>query len=76
MHSSALELLPPRVVSLLLDLSVPEMTLQRLLDVEWTEGTLRTWPHCCTQGGCWMHHDEPFCRCACRWCALARRFNR
>lgn len=42
----------------------------RLWDVEWDE-RWGAWPHCCTQGGCWMHCDSRRCSCRCRWCALA-----
>lgn len=49
----------------------------RLWDVEWDENW-RAWPHCCTQGGCWMHvtSSAPWCRCGCRWCKAARLLDR
>lgn len=51
--------------------------LQRLLDVEWTEGSRATWPHCCTQARCWMHYSPAtrWCDCSCLWCRLARRYR-
>jgi len=55
--------------------------IQMLAGTEWTEGAAaygsETWPHCCTQGGCWMHSTEyQWCGCGCRWCRVARVFKR
>ena len=45
-------------------------------NVEWGEGTRRTWPHTCNQNRCWMHVSEPWCDSDSRWCRLARRLGR
>ena len=45
---------------------------------EMSEGSWRTFPHCCGQAGCWMHtpFNGAWCRCKCPWCRVARRLNR
>lgn len=47
--------------------------LSTFFGTEWTENP-NAWPHCCTQAGCWMHVDEPSCRCKCFWCLIAASF--
>jgi hypothetical protein len=52
--------------------------LSLLFRTEWTEATAngyRTWPHCCTQAGCWKHVTAQWCGCRCWWCGLARRLG-
>lgn len=81
--ASVWDVLPTWMLYLVSDVLVPEKAIQRALDVEWSEGGWRTWPHCCNQAGCGMHHDEPFCRCGvrpgghpCVWCRAARHLDR
>lgn len=79
---SLLSLLPDRALNLVAAATEPELALMRALGVEWLEGNWRTWPHCCNQGGCGMHREEPFCHCGtggsggpCPWCRAAGRID-
>ena len=53
-----------------------------LFGTEWSEGHATyggwtTWPHCCTQAGCWMHStSKQWCGCKCVWCRLARKLGK
>jgi len=53
--------------------SKPRVFLPLLARTEWDENW-GAWPHCMTQGGCWMHitYPPPRCSCRCFWCRLAR----
>lgn len=54
----------------------PWVIVNKLTRTEMAEGGLRRAPHCCSQGECWAHVDSPWCRCACRYCRIARRLRR
>lgn len=47
-----------------------------IFQTEWNQATAndyKTWPHCCTQAGCWKHTQAQSCHCKCVWCKIARK---